>query len=809
MKAPLVPVALAFLTGILLGRLDLHPLLAPGCSLIALGVALAWRRTPSWALAPVLLLWVSLGMWRMETWEAHPARRLTALLTDEPQAIQLHGTVRDDPAELFSPNDMADRRYASGVSTARWVCLIEVRHVRTARGWEPIPGAVRAMVVVPRVPIAYGDEVLVEGHWRRVPAPGNPGQYDWRGALARRRVHGVLQVAPSDGLVVLTPRHGPSILETVYQLRSRWRQLIDETCQPTHAGLWRSLLLGERVALDESLKEIFVETGTMHLLAISGFNVGIIALVLDLLCRLLGLPWRLRLLCVAVGLGGYCLLAGSNPPVVRATLMAWVILGAYVLDRVVNWFNTLAVAALAIVWWNPTQLFDPGFQLSFGAVWSLLVLTPRWQRWLEPCLQWIRPGWLRRYLALSLCATSAVWVGLLPLLAWSFHLVSPVSVLANLLVTPLVSAFIAAGTPILGLATLIEPIMAWSVGLLNWLLDATLRCLTWCHAVPGGSWVVGHPSGIWVLGYYGVVGVLLHGTRSQWPRSRLWLVVMVGLTLWVGGTVTGRLLDRRWLRVDLLDVGHGDSILVRTPSGQALLVDGGTHAAGRDRVIPALRYEGIRTLDAVIVTHADEDHLGGIVPVLQRMRVKRLLTNGAADDTMAFRELQRAVRGRGIPHEVIRAGMSLRGPSGLQMEVLHPPAGWVPGTDASSNDNSVVLKLTKGLVSILLTGDIEEAGLPWLLASGESLRATVLKVPHHGSRLGEAGARFFEAVHPRIAIVSVGRLHQLPTHETLAALQRLGARLYSTREHGALRLRTDGHRLEVRGRDLMEVITVE
>jgi competence protein ComEC len=134
----------------------------------------------------------------------------------------------------------------------------------------------------------------------------------------------------------------------------------------------------------------------------------------------------------------------------------------------------------------------------------------------------------------------------------------------------------------------------------------------------------------------------------------------------------------------------------------------------------------------------------------------------------------------------------------VELEVLHPPPGLVPGAAPESNDNSVVLKVTKGSVSVLLCGDIEEAGLPWLLQAGRPLGSTVLKVPHHGSRLGTVGERFFDAVQPQIAILSVGRLHHLPTAETLHALQGTGARIYSTREDGAIHLRTDGHRLEIR-----------
>ena len=204
-------------------------------------------------------------------------------------------------------------------------------------------------------------------------------------------------------------------------------------------------------------------------------------------------------------------------------------------------------------------------------------------------------------------------------------------------------------------------------------------------------------------------------------------------------------------------------------------------------------------MDALVVTHPDADHLGGAIPLLEQLRVKRLLTNGVRDDTMCARWLRRLAAARAVPETVVSAGMRVGGDPGVAIEVLHPPKGLVPGTAPASNDNSVVLKLTRGAVSLLLAADIEEAGLPWLLgAAPASLRADVLKVPHHGSRVGEAGERFVRAVAPRAVILSVGRAHHLPAPETVAALARTGARLYSTRDDGAIALRTDGRRLQMR-----------
>ena len=789
MRAPLVPITLGFLFGIAVHPLQqAPPVLLLGLGLLAAVLALRPTSERRLRLAAVVLCWGCLGWLRAEAWSLHPDAGLYAVLSEEPQPITLHAVVVNDPAGLFDPEE-----------PSRQVCVLRLLQTRGAEGWRPAFGRVRATLHTDDPVLVYGDEVVVEGEWMRVPSPGNPGQYDWRAALARQRIHGLLRVKPFDGLAVLTHGQGSWVMAAVTRLRRRWERLIRTHFSPRDAGLLLGLLLGQRVALEERLKDAFVETGTIHLLVISGFNVGLIAVLLELIFRVLGLPWRLRLAGSAVLLGGYCLLTGLQPPVVRATLMAWVVLGAYAMDRVISWPNTLAAASLLILWVNPTQLFDPSFQLSFGAVASLLLFTSSWSAWLDLRLGWM-PAWLRRYVTLSLSATGAVWAGLAPVLAWYFHLVAPVSVLANLLLAPLMSALVSVGTAALMIGTCIGAAVGWSAGLLHLLLEATRRCVAWCHAIPGGYWFVPHPSVWWLAGYYLLVALTLLRRRLRWSHGHMAIGWAIGLLLWAGSSVILHAQRSRQLTVDVMDVGHGDSILVRTPGGQAILVDAGSQEAGRYQVIPFLRYAGITSLDALVLTHTDEDHLGGAIPLLQQITVKQLLTNGVRGDTMSARQVRALASARGIPETVLAAGMTLEGDPRAVIQALHPPAGLVPGVAPKSNDNSVVLRVAKGNVSILLTGDIEEEGLPWLLrANAALLHASVLKVPHHGSRLGRAGAEFFRAVSPRVAMLSVGRAHHLPARETLEALRHIGAHLYSTRDDGAIHMQTDGEHLYVRG----------
>ena len=744
------------------------------------------RGRPRLGLLAVLLLWASLGALRHLTWIHHPAHHVVHTVPSDRQPVVVHGVVVEDPVELFNPPE-----------PERVVCVIEARHIQTHDGWKPVTGRIRARLLNPRFALAHGDEVLVEGQWSRVPGPGNPGQFDWRSALAREGIHALLSVGSHHGMVRLRRGQGRWWEAGIIALRHRLETRLRATFSDYHAGLLRSFLLGQRVALDEDLKQCFVETGTMHLVVISGFNVGLIAGILELLLRLLGFPLRLRLITSAAALLGYCLLTGMQPPVTRATLMAWVVLGGIWMDRVVNWPNALAAAALMMLWLSPSQLWDPGFQLSFGAVASLLAFTTRFREALEPLLP-IPVGWLKRYVAISLAATLAIWVGLWPLLAWYFHLVSPISVIANLILVPLVSVLVSVGTLVLMLGAVAAPLMQWAGGGLTWLVDLTVACVQWLHRIPFGSWPVGRPSSWLIGGYAALVLLSLARRRLKLHAGQVLAAWLIGLNAWLWRAVIGGARASPWLEVTFLDVGHGDSIVVRTPDRHTLLIDAGTPEAGRTVVAPFLRSRGIHTLDAVIVTHPDTDHVGGVGPVLQQVRVRQLLTNGFPPSYRTVHQLMAQLEHRRIPHARLAAGMRLGGVAGVELAVLHPPMGFVPGTDPWSNDNSLVLKLTKDHASVLLCGDLEERGVPWLLASQQALGATILKVPHHGSALGPLGPAFFQAVHPRAAVISVGRLHHLPAAAVLNELNAVHARTFLTLRDGAVVVRTDGNSIQVR-----------
>ncbi len=788
MNAPFLLAAIGFMAGVLIGN-NIH---ASAPLLISLGfmsgvASLFWRGRKLAGFLALVLLWVVLGVARVGFWKNHPAQGAIPDLTDKAQRVILQGVLCED---------WVKRAQARGPVTRSSV--LQTRAVYQAGHWVRSAARLKLILLDSTVAAAYGDEVLIEAAWLRVQAAANPGQYDQRRALARKHVHGMVRVKPSDTVVILRHDQGSVAGKWLFRWRHRLEQVIGDVFEKRQAGLLRSFLLGERTDLEDCLEKAFVETGTMHLLVVSGFNVGLIAWIVEWLLRLLGLPWRLRPWLTAIAVGGYCLLTGMQPPVVRAGFMAWVVLGAVFCDRVVSWPNTLSFAALVTIAVDPMQLFDPSFQLSYGAVASLLLFTPRWQPVIERGFGWIPSVFIKQGIVLSVTATAAIWAGLSPVLAWYFGLICPVSLIANLLIAPWVSVLVGVGTPLLFLSgAVFGPLLHWTAPLLGFVLKTIVFLVTVCHRLPFGHYYVAHPALVTIVGYYCLILISVNKAALRLNFRHLAALWLIALGVWVGSLIGARVFERDCLQVDFLDVGHGDSLVIRTPKQHVIIIDCGTQDAGHSRLIPFLRHEGISVIDALVLTHTDEDHLGGAIPLMETFPIKQLLTNGVHGDTMSAYRVRRLIAEKRIPEHVLAAGQRVLIEPEITLDVLHPPLGGVPGVKPKSNDNCLVLRLVKREVSFLFTGDIEEIGLPMLVETRLG-RTTVLKVPHHGSRLGTVGERFFGQVSPRVSVISAGYLHRLPAQETVDRLRAAGSRVYLTRQDGMISVRTDGQKLFVK-----------
>ncbi len=790
---PALRLALLVAAGILLGRCAAIPPVIPLILLfLLLTLSVLLRRNGSMSPAGAVLLQLSvvaLGC-ALQTFQQQRAANLRLAPETETEWISFRGVVLDTPRELETGRIVTLR--AEDIRTSlRRVAGERTLQVRLKNHPETLQKLEAGMVV------------RCSGRLERFPAPRNPGDLDPAGIYDLRGIHGIVA---ADGLDVSveSPTSGFSITVQTAKARSALGALLHRFHGKEEAAFLKGILLGDRTGIEPEVRESFVVTGTMHVLAVSGLHVGVLAAALYVMLGLFRIPRTGAAAVTIVALIFYMVLTGLSPSVVRAGVMGGVILAGTFVERRTGLAQSLGLAALIILLVDSQQLFHPGFQLSFAAVFSIAYFHPRLMGLLrqpydrKPFRKILDPA--AQLLAVSLAAQ----IGTIPLVAQYFEKLSVIGIGVNLIVVPLVSVNVTLGF----LTLLVAPLWAWVGGAFasvnNLLVGLLLEIVAFGSRVPFASFSTAAFTWLFPAVYYPSVLAIANVSNPQRFR-RIVLVVAAIVTVGIfEGVAEG--VDHS-LRVTIIDVGQGDAILVETPRGARLLIDAGPggfgFSAGERFIEPLLRRKGIDRLDAVLLTHPHADHIGGVSHVLENVRVGRIITSGEVGSSRTFREVNRLAQERGVPLCTARAGDTILIDPSLRAYVLFPQ----PLRDHARNANnmSLVLKLQYGAVAWLFPGDAED-DVEELLASryGSFLRSNVLKVGHHGSSTSSSPV-FLEAVRPEIALISVGYRNKFnhPSAAVLEALERRGAVLRRTDREGGLQLSSDGRIVRwVRWRDL-------
>lgn len=880
-EAPLLPAGLFFLGGLF--SASFRPFshiywigLAIGCW--ALFIPL--RRT---RVAGAVLFLGFLGAggacWSLQQIEAdrYPLRELYEcgeFRVDEP--VELIGTL------VMAPELAPDRLYLS----------LEVERATSLQRSHRVEGTVRLIVPFDDAPsrleydglrLDYGARLRLlanlnmRGHYR------NPGAPEFDEILESQGIVGTGWVKSPLLIERLGTGQRNRVLGWLYGLRGQAIRIVLRHFRQPASGLLAASLFGNRYFLSRETGESFRAGGTYHLLVISGAHIAIIAVaVLWMLGRLVDS----RLIRYGGGLllmWAYALMVGAQPAVTRSVVMLTVVLCGQYLFRPVNGANSLAGAAIVLLAWQPRDLFNPGFQVSFLTVAVIVLLTgplawrlreigrwrpaaltpypprsPRMVKWVAETLFW--DDWrfrreMRReriryrlikaraarglsrwrlqpalvWIGLTVLTTTGVQIALLPLMIGSFHRVSLLSPVINVIEAVMVTLLMAAGTFYLaayllagGAAMKLAPAVDW---LGSWTVRAGDAFVRW----PGGSWRVPDygDAAAWLYGAYGaaILALMLllsewnplrkgdgprDAWRRRWGRAAAWLAA--GVVAVIGWLLVAYPISHDYepgrLSLTFLDVGQGDAIVISFPRGKLMMVDsGGDPRFTRDddddgeaafvedrlgiaeaAVMPYLWRRGIKRLDWIVASHGDNDHAGGFAEIVRSFAIGEAWQSNSDQGLFA-----QAVREAGVQLKTIETGQRLE-IDGVLLEALSSS-----GQGRSDNNDSLVLKLSYGRRAFLLTGDIEEEAEAGMLAAGSDVAADVLKVAHHGSRTSSSRG-FLERVAARYAVISAAFPNSFghPHPEVLARLREKGIAVRRTSSCGAITISTDGEDLRLR-----------
>jgi len=687
-----------------------------------------------------------------------------------------------------------------------------------------------ALIRVSRYPAYhYGDVLRVTGE---LESPSQSEDFDYRAYLSHQGIYSVMYY-PS--VELLDRGQGIPPLQWIYSLRERLAASLAGALPEPQGSLAQAILLGLRGNIPDSLSEAFSRTGTAHLLAISGLHMSIIIAILLSLCTVVFGRQRSIYIWLTLALMWlYALLAGMNPPVIRAAIMGSLFLIAVYLGRQGSAIIALAFAAAVMVGIRPGLLWTVSFQLSFLAMAGLIILYPHLQTWGRRGVA--RTSGNREMLAAAgnmiadvFAASLAAILAVAPLIAYNFGIVSLVGLPATFFALPALPFIIVTST-LVAFVGLAATVAAQILGWLAWLFLSYLVFLVrGFQALPYSSLEVGAISPWYVLGYYvvlgGVIALINHRNRLADFSSRLtsgvqkaaqgvrnprlhmspkWLVLPLLLVAVLVLSVALTQPDGK-LHVSFLDVGQGDAILIQTPNGQDILIDGGPDPQKINLELSEKLPFWDRTIDLVVCTQPQADHVTGLVEVLQRYRVEQVLDPGVSYDSAIYQQWVRLIEIRGIEHSVARAGQQIDLGSGVKMEVLNPPESLWEDTSDDVDNNGVVLRLSWGKISFLFTADIREEVEFELIGQRANLKSAVLKVAHHGSRTSTS-QQFLAAVYPEVAVISVGPDNTFghPSPEVVERLiDRVGEdNVYRTDEDGTIEFITDGERLWVHDNEI-------
>lgn len=744
--------------------------------LLSAVLCLAMLRTHS-RLRPAIAAWgatlcfAGLGAIRLIACTTAPADDIRRFVGEDRVLATVHGRILTEPAPVRDDWCFAELTFTDSPT----VFYLKLDRIKTAGGWIDAGGVVRVQVDEPTPNLHPGDTVSAYCWLYRFDGPTNPGQFDLAAHLARRNIY-VGASVPSNEAIERQKNARQGLLRLVH---ARFRRAVAEALLPGPAavddphGLAAALLLGERSGIDRRTYEAFRRTGLLHFISLSGMHLGIFAGLVWWVGKAAGLMKPGRAILCIVATTAFLLAVPARAPTVRAAVIVWAFCVAILVRRRTNALNSLCLAAMILLLIRPTQVFEAGWQLSFAAVAGILALTGPVERFIHALTHnWFHwqdlSAGLPTY-AVKRIGGSAIrlfsagvgaWIGGAGILLYHFWAITPLAVFWTVLVFPLVAAILILGFLKIVLFFLLPTVAAALGALLTLSTGLLVRIVMLLSCLDANTVLIGRVTAGVIVAYYGLVLFARFGRmRRPYLKHGLCAAMAVLLVVWIGAIKWSRT-HRDHLEVTCLDVGHGQAIVVQLPGAKTVLFDAGSmynRDTGSRIVLPFMNSRGMASLEAIVISHSDIDHVNGIPEVVAGCAVRHVYACESffmptqADLTAAL--LIESLREGGRRIEPLPRLLQI---GQTRIRTLWPPEDPSYTCNLSDNDRSLVSLIEFSGVNVLLCSDIEAPAQQQLLVRYPSLAPDVVIVPHHGSAT-TLDETFLQRLGPDVQICSCDR----------------------------------------------------
>ena len=622
--------------------------------------------------------------------------------------------------------------------------------------------------------IKYGDSLYIEGEFKQPEEARNYKGYNYKQYLKTKKIIGTVEL---EKVKILKSSNGSFI----HNIQKYIRDTINGTLTDEEGNLLLAILLGDKDKLSEDIQESFKTSNLSHMLAVSGAHVSYIILGLTYVLQnsIIGKK-NGKIVCI-IFLLAFMAITNFTPSVTRACIMAILTLFSSIIYRKSDVYTNISVAALITLIFNPYSLLDLGFQLSYGGTIGIIIFIKRIQ---EKKSNSKVINYIKQMALVSIYANIII----IPIMMYHFNTVSFTFIISNIMASPILGIIVITGFLFIITSITVKPLTRLIAIFIKPILSILIKISQICSKLPFSNILVVTPYMFNVISYYAIILYCIKSKKNNKCKIIICLLIVLILINFIIYIFPQK------LRIFFIDVGQGDSTLIITPDKKTVLIDGGgsdSFDVGKKVLLPYLLDRRILKIDYVLISHFDTDHCGGILTIMEKVKVKNIIISEQAEHSENYERFKKLMIHKKIRLIEVKKGDKIKIGRYSEFKILFPTSRLL--SENPLNNNSIVAQFNYNNFKMLFTGDIEKLAEQQILkAEKAEIRADILKVAHHGSKTSSI-PEFIKAVKPKIALIGVGKNNTFghPNQQTIKNLENIKCRIYRTDLQGEIIIKID------------------